>query len=494
MRRLRFSTPGSYILLTIASAAAVALDTDFSSPPRFDGAGYAVLGEALASGRGYREIDAPGSPRHAHFPPGYPAALALIWKTFGRSAAAAHGFSSACAVAAVLLAYRWFRTLYPPRQALVLGLALALNWTWARGGGAIQSEPLYSVGELLAVLATVRAGRRGGAGAGIVLGFILAACVLTRHVGVCLVAAAAFDLGLHARWRTLCGAVLTVAVLVSPWVVWLASVRHNTQIGLLVPAGLAGRIAGQVVFYLERLPDQITGPVVEVATVFRHSRAAALVADLWAACASAVLIGGWTKTLRTLRRRLAGLIAFITLALLLVWPFTEAGRFLVPLVPFLLVGATEGIAELASLVTPRRARDWALAIVLAASIPYTAYCMVSGRAFAQRRTQADFDAACRWITEHATRPGPILTRHPGELFWQTGRQAVAPDTTDPKAITAMIGRLGVAYLLIDDDRYANAGPNLLAGYLARFPDHIAQVWPEKPGTGSVRVFEVRRGD
>jgi hypothetical protein len=453
-----------------------------------------VLGEALASGRGYREIDVPDSPRHAHFPPGYPAALALLWRSFGRSAVAAHGFSAACTVTAVLLAYRWFGTLYPPRRALFLGLALALNWTWGRGGGAIQSEPLYSVWELLAVLATVRAGRCGGIGAGIVLGIILAGCVLTRHVGLCLVAASAVDLCLRKRWRVLWVAMPTAAVLVFPWIVWLAVVRHNTQIDMLASVGLTARVGSQALFYLERLPDQITGPLVEVATVFHHSRVAALAADFWAACASAVLIGGWTKTLQTPRRRLAGLIAFITLALLLVWPFTEAGRFLVPLVPFMLVGATEGIGELAALVAPRRARDWALGIVLAASIPYTAYSVVSGRALAQRQTHAHFDAACRWITEDATRPGPILTRHPGEVFWQTGRQAVAPDATDPEAISAMIGRLGVAYLLIDDDRYANAGPNLLARYLARFPDRIAQVWPGRPGAASVRVFEVQRGD
>ena len=451
-----------------------------------------MLGQALDSGRGYREIDVPGSPRHAHFPPGYPAALALLWHAFGRSAAAAHGFSAACTLAAVLLAYRWFRTLYPPRRAVVLALALALNWTWARGGGAIQSEPLYTVWELLAVLAAVRARRRGGVGAGIVLGFLLAACVLTRHVGVCLVVATVIDLGLRGRWRALCGAVLTVAVLVFPWVIWLALVRHNTQIGMLTPAGLPARVVGQALFYLERLPDQITGPFVEVATVFRHSRAIALVADLWAACASAVLIGGWAKTLRTPRRRLAGLIAFTTLALLLVWPFTEAGRFLVPLVPFLLVGATEGVAELASLVAPRRARDWALGIVLAASIPYTAYSAVSGRALAQRRTHAEFDAACRWIAEHTTRPGPVLTRHPGEVFWWTGRQASAPDSLDPRAIDHLIGRLGIAYLLIDDDRYANAGLNPLDRYLRQFPDHVALVWPRNQGAAPVRVFEVLR--
>src|ERR1700746_1263336 len=107
MRQLR-NRPGSILgpslLLALSVAVSIGLNTDLSSPPRFDGAGYAVLGEALASGRGYREIDMPGAPRHAHFPPGYPAALALLWRLVGRSAPAAHVFSAACTAAAVLLA------------------------------------------------------------------------------------------------------------------------------------------------------------------------------------------------------------------------------------------------------------------------------------------------------------------------------------------------------------------------------------------------------
>ena len=174
---------------------------------------------------------------------------------------------------------------------------------------------------------------------------------------------------------------------------------------------------------------------------------------------------------------MAGLITFTTLALLLVWPFTEAGRFLVPLVPFLLVGATEGIAGLLAPLARRRARDWAVGIVLAASIPYAAYSVVSGRAVAQRRTHADFDAACLWIAEHATRPGPVLTRHPGEVYWQTGRQAIPPDAPDPEAIDHLIGRLGIAYLLIDDDRYAKAGLNPLGRYVRAVPG------PRRAGLG-----------
>ena len=451
-----------------------------------------MLGQALATGRGYREISDPASPRHAHFPPGYPAALAVLWWTTGRSVVAAHVFSVAGIVAAVLLAWRWLLTIYPRRLALMLGLALAVNWTWGRVGGSIQSEPLYIFWELLAVLVTVQAGRRGGVAIGMVLGFVLAACVLTRHVGLGLVAAVILDLGLRRHWKALVSAGLTIVVLILPWVGWLAAVHHHTQVGLLVQENLPSRIAGQAVFYLQRLPDQITGPIVEVGTVFRRSPTVAVLVNLWAAAATGVMIWGWARTLRTPRRRLAGLIALLTLAMLLVWPFTEAGRFLIPLVPFLLVGATEGLAHLMSLMRLRRARDWAAGMVLLASIPYAAYAITTGRAAAQQRIHADFDAACQWIAHDAMRPGLILTSHPGEVFWQTGRQAVGWDSTAPEAIGQLIDRLGIGYLLIDEDRYANAADDPLVQYVRRYPHRVTRVWSRSRGMTSIQIWKVSR--
>ena len=74
------------------------------------------------------------------------------------------------------------------------------------------------------------------------------------------------------------------------------------------------------------------------------------------------------------------MIAFTTLALLLIWPFTEAGRFLIPLVPFLLVGLTECLGRVMARIGLRRPRDSAAAIILAVSAPYAVYSIVSGRA------------------------------------------------------------------------------------------------------------------
>jgi hypothetical protein len=477
-------------LLMAAVAASVGLNMNPSAVPRFDGAGYAVLGQALSTGQGYREINQPEAPLHDHFPPGYPFALAVLWRFTGRSTLAAHIFSMMCTMVAVLLGWRWFRAMYPPRTALLLGLALGINWTWGRIGGSIQSEPLFMVWELVAALAAVKAVRYDSFGNGIILGIVLAMGILTRHVGVCIAGAVVLDLGLRSRWKVLATVISTITVLVLPWVGWLLTVHHHTQLGLLTTHGLVDRIAGQAIVYLQRLPDQIMGPFVEVGTVFKRSPAIAGAANLWATIAGVIIVSGWVRTLQTSCRRLVGLIAFVTLSLLFAWPFTEAGRFLIPLVPMVLVGLTEGLTYVIDRARIKAPQDWAVAILLGASIPYSAYSIINGRAEAQRRIHIDFDAACQWIASHATRPGPILTRHPGEVFWQTGHPTIEPDSPDLVEINRLIDHLGVTYLLVDDERYANASVNPLKEFVEKYPARVALVWHGNHGNVSVRVFEI----
>jgi hypothetical protein len=331
----------------------IAAQTRLDAPPRFDGAGYAVLAEALRTGQGYRAIDRPDAPRHAHFPPGYPLLLAALWRVTGPSAPAAHALSAACTTAAVLLTWRWLTRRYRPRVALLLGCALAVNWTWGRIGSAIQSEPLF----LLLLAASLNAAdraARGPAARGVVLGVLLGAATLTRHVGVMVAVALILELLLRRRRATAAASALTFALLLAPWAAWLAIVRVDTQIAKVPVAGLPEVVGRQVVFYVQRIPDAIVGPLVEIGTVFRPQWR--VPATLLAAAATCVVLLGWLRCLRSRRRRVAALVPLAMLALLLVWPFQEAGRFLVPLVPFLLVGAMEGLAVLIATLGARASR------------------------------------------------------------------------------------------------------------------------------------------
>jgi hypothetical protein len=492
------------------SAVMVCGNADWSAPPRYDGAGYAVLAQAWQSGQGYRAIDHPDRPRHAHFPPGYPLMLALAWRILGKSATSAHVISTVFTLGACLAAWSWFRRLVASPVALVLALALAVNWLWARTGSAILSEPLYMLLSQLTILAFLGAGRRKTLGAGsiIVLSAVLAACLLTRHVAIGLALAVLLDLILRRRWPEAMAIAALSALLVSPWLGWMVMVGSSggTQASLLVQgeSPLAQRVAHQFVFYVQRIPDQLTGPFIEVGTVYQRYAVIASFANLVAVLATAVIVGGWARALARPRRRLAGLVPLCTLAILVVWPYTEAGRFLIPLIPNLLIGAVDGLAGLAGLFNrkrmgtfqPRQSRlkFWAAWLVLAASVPYSAYMLGTSRTRALKATDRDFDAACDWIAVHADRPGPILSRHPGEVFWQTGRQSLEiprEGDADTDAIERTIKTYRVSYLLIDQDRYTNAPTSPLAHFAASHPDRVRKVWSRETEHSSIVIYEVR---
>lgn len=491
------------LVLTVVTALTMAANTGFHSPPRHDGAGYAVLGWSLALGEGYRDASHPTAPRHSHFPPGYPLALAALFLVFGPSFPAAHALSLALTVAAVLVHWVWFRRLVGPRTAWLLGLALALNWTWGRIGGTIQSEPLYCLLSGMTLLAVPDPrGRRPGRG--ILLGVLIAATVLTRHVGVCLALAVIVAVVRSGRIAVAWVAFVTAGCAVAPWLAWLVWVGHGSQAGLFEGADVFSLIGRQLLFYTRRIPDQLFGPFVEVATVYVQRPVLALgtakgrwlnlvgVATAGAAIGTAVVGLGWWHALRSSRRRLAGLVPTLTLPLLLVWPFTEAGRFLVPLVPFLLIGAVEGLAILLRRWGPRHPRRFAAWLLLALSLPYSVYSWVSGRAEAQRQTYRDFDAACRWIGRHASRPGPVLTHYPADVFWLTGRKALETHTPDATAIARLIDQYGVAYLLVDEHPFTNAPIDPLSLYVDTGTARVRRVWGPQGAVSVYAVDEVER--
>lgn len=488
-------------IVALIAAAAMLSQADMDAPPRGDGAGYAVLARSLLEGKGYRAIDHPDEPRHAHFPPGYPALLAAVWGATGVSPRSARAASIVCNVGATVAAWLWFRTMYSRRSSLMLGLALAVNWSWDRAGVGIRSEPLFHLLGWLAVLAAASRRPRGGWPRGLLVGLTLGAACLTRQAGLALAAAMAVELGSRGNRRALAGAAVAFAATLAPWLAWSAQVARDepsrTQAGLLWRAAgdLPATLPRQALFYMERIPDQLTAPLVEVATVFAGSPALRWGATAWAAVVSAVVLVGLLATLRDRRRRLAGLVALTTLGMLLAWPYTEAGRFLIPLLPALIVGAAEGMAAIGRRLGLRRrgARRMATLLVLVAAIPYAASSIATSGRRARAERQPDLDAACAWLRA-ALRRGPVLTRHPGEVFLRSGRKALEVPTAerpgdldaDPEDVAATIRRYGVGYILIDADPYLNAAPSPLERYVAERPEDAREV----ARFGKTRVYEV----
>jgi hypothetical protein len=149
-------------------------------------------------------------------------------------------------------------------------------------------------------------------------------------------------------------------------------------------------------------------------------------------------------------------------------------------------------------VSGRRLRLAAVLAVLAASIPYTAYAWIRNGARRAEVADRPFDDACTWILRSGDRPGPVLTRHPGEVFLATGRQALEVPTAErpgdrnaqPAEVAAVIDRYRVAYILVDDARYLGAAASPLLHFVEAHPERVNQVGAWGEGRASVVLYEV----
>ncbi len=319
------------------------------------------------------------------------------------------------------------------------------------------------------------------------------------------------DLGLRRRWDKALTVAAMAGAIVTPWLYWMASMGSvaNTQAGLLVNTdwSWAERIYRPFIFYGQRIPDQLFGPFAEVGTAPGRNLGVVVAANLCAFFFTALIVAGWLRLLKDPRRRLAALVPLASLAILGPWPYTEAGRFLTPLIPFLLFGMVEGIQGLvrqllrpcAIRARPGRIRLISACLVLGLSLPYTCYAVASARSHALEASHREFDAACEWIATHAERPGPVISRHPGEVFWRTGREGLevsgseqaSDNATDERAIARLIMESQAAYLLVDEGRYLRALPSPLTRFVARNPERVREVFKVTTDRNSVAVYEIR---
>jgi hypothetical protein len=65
---------------------------------------------------------------------------------------------------------------------------------------------------------------------------------------------------------------------------------------------------------------------------------------------------------------------------------------------------------------------------------------------------------------------------------------LSPSVDNAALIDALITRFDVAYLLIDEDRYANSQASALPRYVSERPRQLREVWKSTSGAASVIVY------
>ncbi|MEX2295291.1 MAG: hypothetical protein WD804_03135 [Gemmatimonadota bacterium] len=472
----------------IALAAALVLGSVFTPAPHTggDNATYLSLGHSLAAGTGYVEHWDPGAAPHTKYPPLFPALLAGLvlagastWTTFKLLSALAVG-------SAVLFAFGWAAQRRGPLAGAAVALLTLLAGGWIDAGRWILSEPPFLLLTFLGLwgaevgmtrIRPIGAAARAApvpdpervpghwgwtalAAAAALLAFF------TRSAGLPLVLALGGVLLATRRWRT--GAIFGAAfALPAAWWVlraqgggegayqsefWMVN-PYEPGLGTIGILDLPVRAWENLKLYAgEILGAQWWGsgsiPTVAIAGLVIAALA------LW----------GWTLRVR-LGAGVAELFVPLYFGLILFWPEVWSGdRFLLPLIPILLLYAGEAV-RYAALPLGKTLGTAVLAagILLLALPAVPGWLRIADAAGDCRRMASlgdvfechapsfrEFRSAAAWSGANLPGFAVVLNRKPSMFHLLGGKPGrIFPFTGEPGPFLDEADRLGAAYVLFD---------------------------------------------
>jgi hypothetical protein len=447
------SAPGSRValgrmlpLLTAAivfGAGALVADASAVGSVR-DDAMYLVLAKSLATGHGLHWLHLPGAPPATHFPPGYPALLAVCWWLFPAFPANVVVFKLAnallCALAALATA-RFVENRFGMSDIGAHGFALVamLGAPTLSFSALVMSEPLFLALLVPALLLAERVTADSSPTRDIVLlGLIAGAATLVRTNGIALLAAVGFVFCLRRRFREAAIFGLVALAILLPWQLW-ASVHAGA-----VPAPMRGNYesyggwlaAGLRSEGMALLPRTAARTSGELAIMFRALVAPGVPSSLgYVAVALLAALSAFGTRAVWRRAPVASVFLGAYATIVIFWPFTP-GRFVWGVWPLVLllpvIGAREIIAVRSAAPRLRALRVAALA---ATAMLVCGYATFNVRGYRDRSWKTGTRAfsgklqpLLSWVASHTARDALLATESEGSVYLYTGRPTVPVGT------------------------------------------------------------------
>ncbi len=322
---------------------------------------YAILGKALATGHGYRYLNIPGLPHATHYPPAYPAFLALLWKVapaFPQNVALLTFTSASFLALAAVGAHAFARARGGLSGQWATGVCLATvaSVPILIFGVYVLSEPMFMALLFPALLLAERAAEVGRPREALAAGLVAGALAMVRTPGALLLPALVLALGVRRRWTPAGLALVAGALFIVPWQLWAGAHAAEIPPVLVGKYGsyggwLAGALRSDGIAFLDGVVRKNLHEVADMAGKMFSG------VDPGGAGPGIVLRSGIVgmllglMALGTIRaaRRIPVTLLFIAayLSLVLVWPF-DPTRFvwaILPLFGILMAAGTVAIGR-----------------------------------------------------------------------------------------------------------------------------------------------------
>ena len=496
--------------------------------PAGDNATYMVLGQSLATGRGYRMISDPRSPQMSLYPPGYPLLLAVLLAVTGttRDLLAAvvpmKVLSVVLYMGALVLMYDILRR-RNGTLATMATLLVAVNPHILHFGTEVGTEIPYLFLSLGCVWLFERYRRQPSTQA---LLWVAALLGLTFYVrSITLVMAAAFVLFLCVRGRLRHGVLLLVIVgaLVAPWFVRTSLLpMTGTSVGLgrgylalYFSSDPYGTMKASLSDWLTRLYQNLRIYALEIwpDVLFPHALSAGRFGGragqlALTAIISALVLAGFVLEARRKQASEWYVALFFASCVGYLW---AQSRLIVPIIPFaayyLFVGMDSALRKVLG-SSRKRARDYVLtgacAVLLASLLRvdvrsiernrHTGWDHSLAAYYADDLEWSNYLRAMNWIAQDSPQLTVVMCRKADLVYLVTGNQALEyPYSTEGIELAQLARDNHVAYVIEDAFTWTRTTPQYLRPalqmWLGAEPEGLAVVY--ETGAPRTRVWRVR---
>ncbi|UJS18393.1 MAG: glycosyltransferase family 39 protein [Candidatus Jettenia sp.] len=439
-----------------------------------DDAIYAVTAKALAEGKGYRIISLPESPVQISYPIFYPAVLSLVWHVFPRFPENIIVLKAPSIIFTLLFLFLVYfylvrKNYASPSMALLIVIMTAFNPWMVWAATMVMSEALYCLVSLLSLWAIeLFVSNTRGYKHLLYLtlaGVSIAISIMTRSIGISILGAAFLYLFFH-RKRSIkeillpaLQLLLVVLLFLSPWIIWtvLQYVHHSHR--EVLPYSIAFRSYGSAVnslsqefgiifffkiffiniyrCFLGAVPNLLL-PGVDIGKI-EHLNFLTDYIHLFCIvilCA-ALSLSFMIPLARDFILRKYSLVTMHILFLMMIilfWPF-EPDRFLIPVLPFILLYFINGFSYLMEKFKYFYRDKVPLVISkLPWLIPLSFFTLNCGLALAQECTHivrsgrssewVEKKKIFQWIKENTGSDDIVATSVSPALYLYTGRKSI----------------------------------------------------------------------
>lgn len=423
----------------------------------YDDGIYLILAKSLATGEGFRYLNLPQHPAATHYPPGYPALLAVLWKLAPDFPANTVVFKAANAVllgvaAAGLTYFARIRLTLPAPLAVLTVVVFSLSIPMLATATVLFSEPMMLALLAPALLLSERAVYGDDRVATVMGAALLAGSVtLVRTIGIPLVGATLLMLLIRRRPASAGMYLAVVVTVLLPWQLWVAA---N---GAEVPAIIQGSYGSYLGWFLDAFRERgLAFPVAVAAKnlgeIVRPMRALFATIPMVPTLipligfAALVVLGG----MRTARKApVLGWFLVGYLVIVLLWPYSP-DRFLWgiwPLVGLIIAAGGRELFERARAAgRPRWHRHAAIVVAVLAAMSigsYTVYHVrgLSGRWWesAQRGSAESMLPLIGWTLANTSATDVLASDSDPLLHLYTGRPVVPSITWTAADYVALRG-------------------------------------------------------